>query len=237
LWENEDPALITALLHLLQTDETPVVRAAAATALGRFIYLSEVEEIDPHYTAPATKALRETIHQPAEDTEVRRRAVESIAFWGEPEVNRIIENAYYDEDEKMQISAIFAMGRSADNRWGSYLLPELNNPNPAIRYEAARACGELEIGQALEKLIELIEYDPDVEVQESAIWALGRLGGNIAQGALEACLESDNENLALAAKEALDELLLFSGSFDLFDFTGDDDLEAFLDMNHSDELM
>src|SRR5512144_2009955 len=45
LWENESPSLIGPLVHLLRTDETPLVRATAAIALGRFVYLGEVEEI------------------------------------------------------------------------------------------------------------------------------------------------------------------------------------------------
>jgi hypothetical protein len=56
-----------------------------------------------------------------------------------------------------------------------------------------------------------------------AIWALGRIGGPVAREALELCLESEVEPIALAAEEALDELNLFSDSFDLFGFDDDDD--------------
>ena len=56
-----------------------------------------------------------------------------------------------------------------------------------------------------------------------AIWALGRIGGPVAREALEEYLESDVEAIALAAEEALDELNLFTDSFDLLDFEDDDD--------------
>lgn len=46
LWENEDQALIGPLVHLLRADEATYVRAAAAIALGRFVLLGELEEID-----------------------------------------------------------------------------------------------------------------------------------------------------------------------------------------------
>lgn len=236
LWENESPALIGPLIHLLQTDEAPIVRASAATGLGQFLYLSELEELDPETAVPVKEALLNTIHQPAEDIEVRRRAVESIAFLGEAAVTQIIESAYYDENEKMQVSAIFAMGRNADVYWRSWVVAELDNPNTEIRFEAARACGELEAADAVGKLISIIEEDPDQEVQQMAIWALGRIGGPVAREVLESCLDSEADVLALAAEEALDELNLFSGSFDLFDFGDDfaDDFDDFDDLNNGD---
>lgn len=223
LWEHEDPQLIGPLVHLLRTDEAVIVRAAAAIALGRFVYLGAVEEIDQHHNILAEEALLDTIHQNQEDIEVRRRAIESIAYSSEPAVGQIIENAYYDENEKMQVSAIFAMGRSADAHWRPQVIAELDNENTEIRFEAARACGELEASEAVPKLIELVDEDPDLQVQEMAIWALGRIGGTVAREALEICLESDVEAIVLAAEEALDELNLFSDSFELFDFDEDED--------------
>jgi HEAT repeat protein len=237
LWEHEDPALIGPLVHLLRTDEAAIVRAAAATALGRFIYTGEVEEIDQHQALLAEEALLDTIHQAAEDIEVQRRAIESIAYSSEPAVVQIIENAYYNENEKMQISAIFAMGRSADSSWRPQVIAELENDNSEIRFEAARACGELEAGDAIPKLVEIVEEDPDLQVQEMAIWALGRIGGPVAHEVLEEYLESDVEAIALAAEEALDELNLFTDSLDLLDFEDDDDaLDEWFDANDSNGL-
>jgi HEAT repeat protein len=186
-----------------------------------------VEDIDQHQALLAEEALLDSIHQGAEDIEVRRRAIESIAFSSEPAVAQIIENAYYDENEKMQVSAIFAMGRSADSSWRPQVIAELDNENSEIRFEAARASGELEAGDAVPKLLEIIEEDPDLQVQEMAIWALGRIGGQVAREVLEECLESEVEAIALAAEEALDELNLFSDSFDLFAFEDDDDDDWF----------
>ncbi len=219
LWENENPSLIEPFLHLLHTDETVLVRSTAAIALGRFLYLSEIEELDPARTEPIRNALLDTIYQPAEDVEVRRRAIEAIAFLSEPAINKIIETAYYDENEKMQISAIFAMGRNADKRWRPHVLEELDSENNEICFEAVRACGELEIPEAVSKLIALLdEPDTDAEIQQMSMWALGRIGGQAAQDTLETYVDSDNEALALAAEEALDELTLFNAELDLFDF-------------------
>ena len=86
----------------------------------------------------------------------------------------------------------------------------------------------MEAREAVSKLVFLIEEDPDLEVQEMAIWAIGRIGGPQARDALESCLDSEVDAIALAAEEALDELNLFDGSFDLFNFD-EEDLEDFFE--------
>ncbi len=48
--------------------------------------------------------------------------------------------------------------------------------------------------------------DPDREVQQAAVGALGRIGGREAREALEAFYESEDEVLSTAAAEALDEM-------------------------------
>lgn len=211
LWENEDQALIGPLVHLLRADEAPNVRAAAAMALARFVLLGELEKIDRAPAMLAEQALLETLRS-AEEVDVRRRAVEAIAYSGESGVREIIEAAFYDEDEKMQASALFAMGRSADPYWCKLLVRELDNPSPELRFEAARACGELETRLAVSRLIQMSMDDQDREVQQAAIWALGRIGGREAREALETFYESEDEVLSQAASEALDEMDLLGDS-------------------------
>lgn len=223
LWENEDQALIGPLVHLLRADEASSVRAAAAIALGRFVLLGELEQIDRAPAMLAEKALLETLRHQEEELEVRRRAVEAIAYSGETGVREIIEAAYYDEDEKVQASALFAMGRSADPYWCKLLARELDNPNPELRFEAARACGELEASLAVSKLIQMTFDDPDPEVKGAAVWALGRIGSRKARQALEACFESEDESLSEAAAEALDEMDLLGESMGIPLFEDFDD--------------
>lgn len=205
LWEDEDVALLGPLVRLLSSDPDVRVRAAAATSIGRYVLLGELEEIESALAMRAEQSLLAVIHSPDEDIEVRRRAIESIAYSGEAGVRDIIQSAYYHEDERMRVSAIFAMGRSADPYWRNIVLAELDSDRPAIRYEAARAAGELEVKAAVPRLIELID-DDDAEVKEAAITALGRIGGPQARRALLRCLESDDEAIADAADAALEEL-------------------------------
>ena len=222
LWEDEDLTLAGLLVRLLRNDPSESVRVAAATSLGRFVLLGELEKIEAAPAMMVEDALLGAIYDPHETLEVRRRAVESIAYSGQAQVREIIEVTYCDDEEKMRISTVFAMGRSADPIWREMVIAELDNPNPEMRYEAARACGELEASAALSDLIDQIEADPDSEVQEMAIWALGRIGGKEARRVLEACCESEDEALSQAAEEALDELDFLGRHLDLLLFESDD---------------
>ncbi len=213
LWEDEDVRLIGPLVRLLRDDPSPRVRAEAATSLGRFVLLGELEEIEATLALMVQDALLRTIYTHHEDLEVWRRAVESIAYSSGAEVVDIIEAAYNHNEEKMRVSAVFAMGRSADTRWREVVKAELKSPNSEMRYEAARACGELEDVNAVPLLIHLIN-DPDREVQEMAIWALGCIGGEEARRVLQEIYNGEDEGLSEAAAEALEELEFLSGSLD-----------------------
>ncbi len=220
LWEDESPALIGPLLHLLRHDPDFRVREAAAISLGRFVLLAELGKVSHRDVMPVIEALLEKARDPREDVDVRRRAIESLGYVDEPHVRDLIEAAYYDGDLRMQASAVFAMGRSANPRWRPYILAELESPDPELRYEAALAAGELEIEEAIPPLRALLE-DEDMEIRLAAIEALGRIGGPEAERLLVKLAESDVDLVAEAAEEALDELRFMRGemTFPLFDFS------------------
>jgi HEAT repeat protein len=141
----------------------------------------------------------------------------------------MIRTAYASPDELMRISAVFAMGRSADDQWIETVISELEAQSPAMRYEAARAAGELEARNAISPLAHLLD-DPDREVQEMAIWALGQIGGDRARALLSKLAKSDDAVLAEAADDALEELEWMEGlgrdlPLFVFDPTADEDDE------------
>lgn len=216
-WEEEDVRLVAPLTRLLREDDSPEVRAAAALALGHYVLLTELEEMEPALGDPLLEALLATVEGGDPSVEVRRRALESLAYSGLPAIPKLIQMAYEDDDDAMNVSAVFAMGRSADPRWRPFVLAELSSTNAAMRFEAARASGELEMSDAVFQLIDLLE-ESDVEIRNAAVWALGRIGGPEARRVLRACCASTDESLSDAAQEALDELEFFSG---------DDELPAF----------
>lgn len=227
LWEDEDSALIAPFVGFLRSDPSPLVRATAADALGRFVLLKEYNRIPEKQGDLIHSALLATIRSANEPLDVRRRALEALAYWGGDMMRDVIANAYVDDDAEMRASAIAAMGRSADNYWSRQVSAEMNAEDAPMRFNAARAAGELEMRSAVPRLIELMD-DPDREVQAAAITSLGQIGGNAARAALEEIVESEDAVFALLAEDALAEAEFVSGGeLTLFeaDLEEDDDLE------------
>ncbi len=215
LWADADMEsdLIGPLVSILQNDPDPRPCAAAARALGAYVLAGELEELDAALAMHAEEALLAIMHSDAEPFRVRSRALESLAYSSEIEIRQIIEDAYYSSDEEMRVSALIAMGRSADVRWRALVRAELQNPAAAMRAAAAQACGELEIKTAVDELTDLIA-DEDIDVKVAAILALGSIGGKAARDILEATRLSDDPVEVEAADNALEELMLFAGHED-----------------------
>lgn len=211
LWEDEDPALIRILIGALRSDPAAPVRAAAAEALGRFVLLAETKRVPAYQGDEIRNALLAVIRNNGEDTQVRRRAIESISYLGDETVRDIVMTAYADDDARMRATAIFAMGRSADPYWKRTVAQELYSPDPQMRFEAARAVGELEFKAAVPRLVELVQ-DADREVQSAALTSLGQIGGREARRALVQVIEGEDDVAREIAQDALDELEFASGS-------------------------
>lgn len=184
LWEDESLPLMRRLIGLALEDEATNVRAAASSALGRFILLGELGDLPETETGKAQDAAVSILNNMDEDVGVRRRALEAISNCGHEIVEEAIREAYDSGDHRMQISAVFAMGRSYDEQWGDYVRQQLDSDDPEMRYEAARAAGELELEEAVPGLIRLA-LDNDREVKEVAIWSLGEIASREAVRVLE----------------------------------------------------
>ncbi len=222
LWEDEDNALVKPLIGFMRSDPDPSVRATAADALGRFVLLAEYERLtQPALAGLMHEALLATIQSGTEESAVRARAVEALAYWSDDRMRAIIAAAYEDADAEIHASAVSAMGRSADSYWRATAVGELESPIARMRFEAARAVGELQDRSAVPRLIELLE-DGDREVQSAAITALGQIGGRSARQALRQATDSDDEVVSELADTALQELEFTSGSDNLlFDLAGE----------------
>ena len=213
--EDEDIRLIPQLSEILEHDTAVVARAAAARTLAHFVLMGELDKILPRSFEIACTALLHAYNDLDEDLDVRRHALESLAYTCLHGTPQMIEAAYAHPDEKMRISAVLAIGRSADKRWAKIVYRELFSPLPEMRYEATCACGELALPEAVPALIELAE-DVNADIQQTALWALGQIGGKQAERALERYLESDSPVLRQAAHNALEELAFFHGDLATF---------------------
>lgn len=205
LWECDDRVIVAPLARLLGGDPSDKVRAAAAIALGKFSSLAQRGKILSKDGDKVREGLTAVIGNAAETHEVRRRAVEAVAPFDTPEVHQIIREAYGSDHFEMKCSAVYAMGKSCNPQWLSTILHELSNPDPAMRYEASNACGEMGEEEAVPHLIQLFK-DDDQQAQASAIAAVGAIGGNLAKRALLSCLKSSDDAVVEAAEEALEVL-------------------------------
>jgi len=205
LWENEEASLIEPLIELLERDASEAVQAAAASALGKFALMAELDKLRPGYKDRISRSLLAVIDDKNKPVEVKRRALEAASSLTLPQMNKALAQAFQSGNNKFKISAIFAMGKSGNPSWLPVLCKELTNPDAEMRFEAAGACGELGEEEAASYLCELVD-DPDVDVRLAAIQALGKIGGPEAKGCLEKCLNHHDEAIQKAAEEALSQL-------------------------------
>jgi HEAT repeat protein len=206
LWEDESRKLLGLLLDLVERDPSELVREKAALSLGRFSYQAEVGKLPERWVT----RLHETMLSLSADEQVpvavRRRLVEALGYFSNSErVTKLIQQSYTSDDIDLQASALRAMGRNMDKRWLPEVGKEMSSTDPALRYEAATAAGEMNSDELLQPLIRL-SSDKDSEVRLAAIWSLGQVGGPEAVRVLKELAHSSNEAVREAAQESLDEI-------------------------------
>jgi HEAT repeat protein len=202
LWEYEGRDLPQMLLRLL-ADPEAIVRSEAALGLGRILLRAELSETGDPHSDEIESALRGTIDDPAELAEVRGRALEALGVRTHEWVRELIDDAYASGERRMQISAVHAMGRSADPEWLPRIIEEMHSDDGEMRFEAAVAAGSIGDEEAIADLAELAD-DEDAEVQEAAIGALGEIGGPAARSVLhQIASDSKDERVLEAVSEAL----------------------------------
>lgn len=225
LAESEDPKLVPVYVRMMQQDANEEVRADAAGSLAEFVMLGELEQISPKVHRAAEDALLLTAN--SEDVAVvRRRALESLGYSSRPEVVTLIESAFNRQNPDWKASALFAMGRSNDDRWQDHILQMLVNEYEGIRLAAVQAAGELALRVASPLLIRLLDDEDDDEVAGAAIWSLSQIGGEDARLILDNLVgETDDEDLTAFLEEAL-ENLAFTEDLERFDLLAFDPEEA-----------
>jgi len=225
LWEAEDKKLVPVFIQMMAEDMDHQVRAAAANALGLFVFLGELEEIPEDLLQEIVDNL--IMATTGEDHPlVRRRALESLGYSGREDVVPLLQEAYERGNPEWLASALYAMGRSADQRWSGNIMRMIDHPNSTVREEAVRAAGELELTAARDPLIQIVEEDDDDIVKMAAVWSLSQIGGGIVRPFLERLAEEteDEEEVDLI-EEALDNLSFTEdmNAFDLIDIDFDED--------------
>ena len=224
LVECEDHRLVPIYIDLLTNDEIVAVRAEAASMLGIFVQLGEFEDIPEDVHHRIEDVLLEVLNSEDEST-VRRRSLEALGFSSRIEVPVLIESSYNRQDPDWQASAIFAMGRSNDERWTDHVLHMIVSDDSSVRLAAVQASGELALPLARPLLINLLEEETDDVIAGAAIWSLSQIGGEDARLYIQNLLDNvEDDDQAAFLEEALDNLAFTEDRsiFDLLAFDADE---------------
>ncbi len=227
LWECEDAKLVPLFARMLAKDPDPAARAAAAAGLGLFVQSGEFEDIPERLLHQVEDALLAAATG-SDESPIRRRALESLGFSSRLEIPALIEAAFARSDPEWVVSALFAMGRSSDERWQDQVLAGITNDNMRIRAAAVEAAGELAMRSARPILLNLLAEEEESEVVQAAIWSLSQIGGEDVRAVLINLLDqAENEEIAGFLEEALENLDFTEEleHFDLMSLDTDDEPE------------
>ena len=237
LWESDDVRLVPVFTKMMFEDKEEIVRAQAASALGLFVYIGELEAI-PSFSHRKIEDDLLKVLSGTDTPIVRRRALESLGFSSREEAPALIRKAYNDGDEQWVASALFAMGRSTDQQWEEAILKNLDHSDPDVQVEAIRAAGQLELDSAREPLLKKIEEGEgiDVDLRAAAIWSLSQIGGEGVREALDQLYnDTEDESETEYIEDAMDNLSFTDGVADLgmlgFPVDEEDRLNTIIDLN------
>ena len=235
LWECGEPDLIPTFLEILENDEDSSTQAQAASGLGHYVFMGELEELKPEIYNNIISKLLSVMESKAAPL-IRRSALESLGYSSHPKLPSLIEDAYDYGDEDWLTSALIAMGRSANEQWNPMVMDKLDHVDAKVRLRAAESAGELNIQDASPILIHLLP-DEDEEVQLAAVWALSEIGGIDARAALESLLEQTEDEEAIELIETAIDNLAYNEElqdFNILDLS-DNDLETLTSDNTTED--
>lgn len=208
LWEDEGGDLPRIYVRLLQDDPSDDVRAAAAGALATVSDAVADGESDVLDADELIELFGSLIEDAAESPSVRRRSLGAVAAFSKvPRIDELIRLALNDDDQAVVAGAVFAMGRTASDKWIPDLLEFMQSEDAELRFEAARAAGLIGEADTVPELSELV-YDSDAEVRAAAIEALGLIGGPAAIRVLRQVEQDEDIEDPESVDDALEAALL-----------------------------
>jgi HEAT repeat protein len=226
LAECDDSKLVHAFVEVLKNDPDLAPRLEAASSLGEFVLLGELDELPEELQRKAEDALLHVLNG-EEHASLRRRALESLGFSSRVEVESLIHSAFHRSDPAWVASALVAMGRSNDEQYGDDVVDMLINVDPRVRLAAVQAAGNLSVDAAGPILIRMLMEgeEEDDDVIAAAIWSLSQIGGEDARVFLTDMLDrTDDEDVIGYIEDALENLDFTDelNKFDLLSLDEDD---------------
>jgi hypothetical protein len=233
-----DDDIARAYLDIAASDAGEEVRGDVIVGLGPIIeeagmdYDVEDFELAPEFGPGITRETFESIvrelrgiyEDEAQPKLVRRRALEVLVRdpqeWQSAEIRRLFASG----DEQWKLTAIFAMGHVEG--FESEIAAIVGSEKGLLLYEAVRAAGRMEVRAAATRIREIaVSESAETELRLVAIEALPGVDPDCEE-VLQELMESEDEEIAVAAEDALDELAL-DLSLDDSEFDDDElDLDA-----------
>lgn len=211
---GEDRAHLGLLLHHAEHDRALAVRTDALRGIAAFCKEGAYEDFQQQQLDAIQAVARQRLAI-AHDADERGAALELLAAMDAAAFS-LIRDAYESDDEALRMSAVVAMGYTADaDAWREIVMHELEHGNAAMLREAARACGALELTEAVPALARLLD-DEEADAREIVIWSLGEIGGKEAVRILnqlaELAEEDEDDDLLERIEDALANASLADGS-------------------------
>jgi HEAT repeat protein len=216
---NDD--LAHALMAVLRDGNEPEeLRAIAAIAFGAALEAADIEfeeelqGFDDDEMVPISLEtflqIRELLKALQADANVpklvRRRILEAAVRAPEPWQQNAIQEAYLSGDQDWILTAVFAM--RFVNGFEDETVQALQSSDPEIHREAVLAAGEKELDAAWPHVSKLAKDDrTEKDLRIAAIGAIGSIRPEEAQEILFELKDSEDEDIAEAADEALADVL------------------------------
>ena len=217
---NDD--LADALLAVVgSADEPEQLRAKAAISLGPVLEQAETDGFEGPDDVPITEltfrniqdSLKKIYLDKSTPKEVRRRILEASVRAPKTWHEDAIKNAYSSGDKEWLLTAVFSM------RWvrgfDEQILLALKSDDPEVQLEAVHAAGNWEVDAAWPHMVEVInDAHTPKPLLLAAISAVGSIRPAEAPEILADLADSDDEEIAEAADEAMAEAEIASGEED-----------------------
>jgi len=199
---------LTAIVR--SPDEPEGLRATAAIALGPVLEQADTFGFDDPDDVPITQrtfrdiqgSLQKLYFDNTVPKEVRRRILEASVRAPETWHQNAIMAAYSSGDKDWMLTAVFSMRwvRGFDDR----ILEALKSADPEIHYEAVRAAGNWGLAAAWSHIVALVQdRGTPKPLLLAAIGAVGSIRPAEARGILADLADSDDEEIAEAAADAI----------------------------------
>lgn len=239
LFEYDNKDMIDLMVDILENDADEEVQATAAIMLGNYVYKGELDELPAKDKQRVEEALLRMIVE-TNAVVIQRRALEAISFSSRDEVTPLILAAYEKLEKDWKVTALFSMGRSANQQWAPYILRNLDSDEPDILFEAIQAAGEMYLESALPKISEIAKQGDELDqlLRMAIARALENIGGAESIVVLNQMLQWADDDEEVDLIEQAIEYASFTNSIKLptmFDFEMDELDEALDEFEHDHE--